>query len=140
MNSKQFLTLGGVVLLLVGVLGFVGVIGPTAADSIFGENWYFDNYENTIHTALGVAALALVALKLKMLYRPVTLLVGLAALVFGIWNFFLPDTMPNIGAANLESPADLILHLGVGAWALGAWWMEGNKPASHTKASEHKEE
>ncbi|HSW37061.1 MAG TPA: hypothetical protein VLG37_01685 [Candidatus Saccharimonadales bacterium] len=129
MNAKQFLTLGGIVLLLVGILGFVGVIGPTPAQSIFGKTWYFDNTENVIHTVLGVAALALVLLKLKALYEPVTLLVGLAALFFGILNFFLGSSMPNIGNANLESPADLILHLGVGVWALSAWWMSRDAPA-----------
>jgi hypothetical protein len=36
MNPRQFLIVGGAVLVLVGVLGFVGVIGPTPSDSIFG--------------------------------------------------------------------------------------------------------
>jgi hypothetical protein len=123
LNSKMFLTLGGIALLLIGVLGFIGVIGPTPQQSIFGSAWYFDNIENWVHTLLGVAALAIVGLKLKELYQPVTLLVGVAALFFGVLNFFLPSSMPNIGAANLESPADTILHLGVGIWALVSWKM-----------------
>jgi ABC-type Fe3+-siderophore transport system permease subunit len=44
-NPKQFLTIGGAVLLLVGILGFIGIIGPDA-NSIFGSAWYFDNAEN----------------------------------------------------------------------------------------------
>lgn len=140
MNVKQFLTWGGVILVLVGVLGFVGVIGPTAADSIFGENWYFDNTENVIHTVLGVAALGLVTLKLEALQRPVTLLVGLAALFFGIYNFFLSDEMPNIGNANLESPADLVLHLVVGVWALAAYFMNNEAAAPKMTARTEKPE
>lgn len=135
MNAKQFLTWGGIILVLVGILGFVGVIGPTAADSIFGKNWYFDNYENVIHTVLGVVALGLVGFKLESLYKPITLLVGLTALFFGIWNFFLPGTMPNIGSANLESPADLILHLVVGVWALSAYFMDKEPMAKMTSGS-----
>ncbi|MEK9147909.1 MAG: hypothetical protein AAB650_00555, partial [Patescibacteria group bacterium] len=57
MNPKQFLQIGGVVLVLVGILGFVGVIGPTAESSLFGGAWWFDNAENWAHLVLGVVAL-----------------------------------------------------------------------------------
>ena len=40
-----------------GVLGFVGLIGPTGQASLFGENWWFDNGENWAHLVLGVVAL-----------------------------------------------------------------------------------
>ncbi len=57
MNPKQFLLLGGLILTLVGILGFVGVIGPSAANSLFGANWWFDNGENWAHLVLGLVAL-----------------------------------------------------------------------------------
>jgi hypothetical protein len=116
MNSKQFLMWGGVVLLLVGILGFIGIIGPTPDKSIFGEFWWFDNGENWAHTILGVVAIvASMSLGVAM-QKNLTLTVGLLALFFGLYNFFSTMFM----GANLESPADLILHLAVAAWALWA--------------------
>lgn len=116
MNAKQFLMWGGVVLLVVGILGFIGVIGPTPDQSIFGDTWWFDNGENWAHTILGVvaivASMSLGAEAMKML----TMAVGVLALFFGLYNFGYTTFM----GANLESPADLILHLAVAGWALWA--------------------
>jgi hypothetical protein len=116
LNPKQFLLFGGVVLLLVGVLGFLGILGPTADDSIFGEMWWFDNAENWAHTVLGVVAILAAFIAPASMQRPLVMLVGGLALLVGIYNFFSTKLI----GANLESPADLILHLVVGAWALYA--------------------
>lgn len=127
MNPKQFLQWGGVVLLLVGLLGFWGVIGPTESQSLFGSIWWFDKAENWVHTLLGVVALlASVALP-GSLQKSLVMVVGLVALFFGIYNFFSTQFF----AANLERPADLILHLVVGVWAL--WASLGGKEMSATK-------
>ncbi len=117
MNPKQFLMLGGIVLVLVGVLGFVGLIGPTAEASLFGENWWFDNGENWAHLVLGVVALiAAYALKSADAQKWLVVVVGLLALFFAAYNIFSTSFL----GANLESPADMILHLAVGVWALWA--------------------
>lgn len=121
MNSKQFLMWGGVVLLVVGILGFIGVIGPTPDKSLFGEAWWFDNGENWAHTILGIVAIiASMSLEAGM-QKSLTMVVGFLALFFGLYNFFSTSFL----GANLESPADLILHLVVAAWALWA----GMQPA-----------
>lgn len=133
LTPKKFLMVGGVVLVLVGILGFVGVIGPTPEKSIFGSHWYFDNIENWVHIVLGVIALAAAYLVQEAWQRWLVLLVGAIALFFGILNFFLPSTRPNISTANLESPADTILHIVIGIWAIASvWGMEGPKPAAST--------
>ena len=116
MNPKQFLMWGGVVLLLVGILGFIGVIGPTPDKSLFGETWWFDNGENWAHTLLGIVAIvASMHLSADMM-KSLTMLVGVLALFFGVYNFF----STSFYGSSLESPADLILHLAVAAWALWA--------------------
>ena len=113
-NSTSFLKIGGIVLAAVGVLGFLGLIGPTPEQSIFGSFWLFDNLENFAHLLLGVVGLV-VAFYLPMnLHKPVTLLVGALALFFALYNLI----STNFLGANLENPADLVLHLAVGAWAL----------------------
>ena len=115
-TPSGFLTIGGAVLILVGVLGFF-LIGPTATDSIFGSAWWFDNAENYAHLLLGVVGLVLaLGVKNAALNKWVTALLGLVGVFFGVYSIF----TPGFGTANLENPADTILHLVVGAWALYA--------------------
>ena len=116
MNSKQFLQLGGVVLIVVGVLGFIGVIGPEAKDSIFGDDWWFDNGENWAHTLLGVVGVAAGFALKDNLQRPLVLLLGVVGVLFGIYSLF----ESNFAGTNLENPLDTVLHFAVGAWALFA--------------------
>ena len=120
MNPKSFLKIGGVVLVIVALAGLVGIIGPTPESSIFGARWYFDNGENWAHLIGGVAAL-LVVYAMPAFQGPVTLLVGVIALLAGVWGFFLPEQMPNFYGANLENPLDNILHLVIGVWAVLSW-------------------
>jgi hypothetical protein len=113
-NPKQFLQIGGVVLLLVGILGFVGVIGPTAEDSIFGEDWWFDNGENWAHTLIGVAGILASFVFPAAAQRGLVFILGIVGIFFGVYNLF--DT--KFLGTNLENPLDTILHFVVGAWAL----------------------
>lgn len=116
MNPKQFLLIGGAVLALVGVLGFVGVIGPTSDASLFGNAWWFDNAENWAHLVLGIVALVAALAFPMSVQKPLTIVVGVLGVLVGLYNFYSPSLL----GANLESPADLILHFVVGAWALWA--------------------
>lgn len=116
LTPKGFLTVGGVVLVLVGVLGFIGVIGPTSQQSVFGELWWFDNAENVAHTVLGVVALlAAYLLKDAGLQRMLVWLVAVIALLVAAYNLM---GSVNLLGADLQSPMDLILHLVVGVWAV----------------------
>ncbi len=126
MNPKQFLQWGGAVLVLLGVLGYFGVLGPTAEQSWFGAFWWFDNYENLAHTVLGVVAL-LAAFLLPMQYqKPLSILVGVVALFFAVWSGLITNMFMGAG---LENPADTALHLVVGVWALWAA-MRGGEASS----------
>lgn len=114
MTPKGFLQTGGVVLVLVGILGFVGVIGPTEQDSLFGSFWWFDNAENWAHLVIGLVALlasfALGAGSQKTLVK----VVGWVGVLIGLYSIFNQQFL----GANLQNPADTILHLAVGIWAL----------------------
>ncbi len=121
MNPKQFLTVGGVVLLLLGIVGYLGVF-----DTV-GSAFWLDNGENVAHTFLGIVALAAVYVPglnkaLEPQYRPIVIVVGVVTLFFGIYGFLVAgNEVPNtFGVANLESPLDNLLHLVVGVWALYA--------------------
>lgn len=120
MNPKQFLTIGGAVLLLVGILGFIGIIGPDA-NSIFGSAWYFDNAENIAHTILGIAGLASLFILPALYQKYLVIVLGIVGLFFGVYSLMGPVTEGvNFMGAQLQNPADTILHLAVGAWALFA--------------------
>lgn len=129
MNPKQFLLIGGVVLVLVGILGMVGVIGPTADKSIFnkmGLDWWFDPGENWAHLILGVVGLIAAFALPGGLQRPLVMLLGGVGLLVGLYSAFISTSF--LGA-NLENPADTLLHLLVGAWALAASWKKEASPS-----------
>lgn len=117
-TPKGFLQVGGIILVVIGILGYIGVIGPTADRSLFGSFWWFDNPENVAHALLGVAGLFAAFLFPPMWQRYLVMLLGIVGVLVGLYNFMGNNTM--LLGANLESPADLVLHLVVGAWALYA--------------------
>ncbi len=117
MNPKQFLVIGGAVLLLVGVLGYMGVIGSTPEESIFGSTWWFDNAENLAHTVLGLVALIMAFVLPASLQKPLVMVLGIIGVLVGLYSAVVSTAF--LGA-NLENPADTFLHLLVGAWALWA--------------------
>lgn len=120
MNPRQFLLIGGGVLIVVGILGFVGIIGPTPAQSIFGSAWYFDNAENGAHLVLGIVAVVAGLYLSNRINRPLTLIVGLVGVFFGIYSAVFSTVF--LGA-TLQNPPDTLLHFAIGAWALvaGLW-------------------
>ena len=117
MNPKQFLIIGGAVLILVGVLGFAGIIGPTPSASMFGPTWWFDNPENYAHLILGIVGVIAAFVFPASLQKPLVLLLGVLGLFFAVYSGLVNTQF--LGA-NLENPADTVLHLAVGIWALFA--------------------
>lgn len=121
MNPKQFLQFGGAILLILGVVGLLPVF--TKANTPW---FYLDTGENIAHIVLGVVAIAAAyVLTDATMQKWLVAVVGVVALFFGVYGFVVAGAAePNtFGLANLESPADNILHLVVGAWALYAAFM-----------------
>jgi hypothetical protein len=124
-TPKGFLTVGGVVLLVLGLIGFVFLKG-SPAESALGSFFWLDNAENYAHLALGIVALAAVYVPglnsaLAPYYRWIVILVGLIALFFGVYGFIANGAAPTntFGLTNLEL-GDNLLHLIVAAWAFAA--------------------
>jgi hypothetical protein len=131
-TPKGFLTYGGVVLLLLGVIGLFALNDAKATPA-----FWLDNGENYAHIGLGVIALAIVFVPglnsmFEPYYRWIVILLGIVALFFAAYGLVVSgNSAPNtFGLANLENPSDNILHLVVGAWALYAAW----KPAAAVTA------
>jgi len=123
-TPKGFLTYGGAILLLLGIVGFLNVFTQTAVPA-----FWLDTGENVAHTFLGIVALAIVFVPglntmFAPYYRWIVILLGIVALFFAVYGFYVGgNASPNtFNISNLESPADDILHLVVGAWALYAAW------------------
>ncbi|MBI3573026.1 MAG: hypothetical protein HY092_02400, partial [Candidatus Kerfeldbacteria bacterium] len=114
MNPKQFLLWGGIILVVVGILGLVNVIGPTADKSIFGSTWWFDNGENWAHLLIGVVGLIAAFAFPASAQKPLVMLLGIIGIVVGLYSIFNQKFL----GSNLENPADTILHIVVGGWAL----------------------
>lgn len=119
MNSKQFLMWGGVVLLALGVIGFI-------APDLLGKTLYFDSAENYAHTILGIVAIAAAYVLTASTQRTLVGIVGIVTLFFGIWGFVVGGrAAPNFyGVTNLEF-LDNIVHLVIAVWAYLA--MRGDK-------------
>ena len=128
MNPKQFLILGGIILALIGMLGMVGdIIGPTPEESFFGSIWWFDTAENWAHLVLGIVALVAAFIFPAGLQKSLVLLVGFVAVLIGIYSAV--SSAPILGA-NLENPADTVLHMLVGDWAIFAGMRGGSRTAA----------
>ncbi|KKW19846.1 MAG: hypothetical protein UY63_C0005G0029 [Parcubacteria group bacterium GW2011_GWA2_51_10] len=117
LTPRGFLQVGGIVLVLIAILGYVNVIGPTPEASIFGPGWYFDNAENVAHLVLGIVALLAAFFVGAGVQKPLVIIVGVVGILVGLYSLF-GDTM--LLGAGLQNPADTLLHLVVGAWALWA--------------------
>jgi hypothetical protein len=125
---RLFLTVGGAVLLLLGIVGYLNVFTESGTPS-----FWLDNGENLAHTVLGIVALAAVFVPglntaLAPYYRPIVGLVGAIALFFAVYGFLQPagtGANPNtFGVSNLENPSDNLLHLVVGIVAFAAIWVK----------------
>ena len=115
LRSKGFLTVGGWILVVVGILGMVNVLGPTESASIFGSAWWFDGAENWAHLVLGVVALWGAYKLSASSQKNLAGIFGVVALLVGIYSL-LGNSL--LLGANLENPADTILHIVVGIWGL----------------------
>lgn len=129
MYPRLFLIYGGAVLLLLGIVGYLGVFTEPNTPA-----FWLDSGENLAHTFLGTVALAAVFVPglntaLKPYYRAIVALVGVIALFFAVYGFLnASGAEPNtFGVANLENPADNLLHLVVGIVALVAAWMPSSE-------------
>ena len=109
-SPKGFLQVGGVVLVLLGLIGLFALNEPNGV-------FWLDTPENVAHLVLGIVALIAAFTFPAEVNKWLAVIVGLFALLASVWSFFISNSFLS---ANLENPADSILHLVVAVWALWA--------------------
>jgi hypothetical protein len=121
LTPRGFLQWGGIVLALLGIVGFLNIFSDTSS------SFYLDSAENVAHLGLGVIALAALYVPglntaLAPYYKWIVALVGVIALFFAVYGFLQSGApAPNtFGVGNLETPIDDLIHLVVGVWGLWA--------------------
>jgi len=125
MNPKQFLLIGGLVLLVLGLLGYAtggnDTVGP------LGTTLWLTNGENVAHTVLGIVAILAAYLLGAAARKWLVIVVGLVALYYGVIGFTLgltnPPSLNYQDVANLEL-LDNLIHLVVAGWAFWASMQE----------------
>ncbi len=115
LTPTGFLKVGGAVLLALGLIGFTGITNNI-------EFFNLDMGENVAHTVLGIVGLAVAyGIKDAFVHRGLVAVLAITGLLTGIIGLLLPAgsfTNGNVfGVANLENPADNLLHIVVGIWA-----------------------
>ncbi|MBX4216096.1 hypothetical protein KW797_04050 [Candidatus Parcubacteria bacterium] len=113
MQLKQFLQLGGTVLVCIGILGFLGIVGPTQDDSLFGAVWWFDKAENWANLLVGILFLGASFILSSASQKPLVLVIGVIGMIVAVSGYVNPLFL----GANLET-ADVVLYLLFGALAL----------------------
>lgn len=128
LTPKGLLTVGGIILVVVGVLGFF-LIGPTAERSIFGAAWWFDNAENWARVVLGIVALPIAYdLKDAATQKWVTTIVGLVALLVGICASSIPSSSGRVSRILLIISSTSSLACG---GSTRAWQSQRGVPWEH---------
>ncbi|MBI4788264.1 MAG: DUF4383 domain-containing protein [Chloroflexi bacterium] len=124
LRPKGFLQLGGIILLVLGIAGFLlELIFPagkflTAFGA--GDVLYFDAFENIAHTILGIVALIAARVLAPNLQKWLVALLGVFGIVVTLLGFaYAGLPAPNLGVTNVELLDDVV-HFVVGVWALVA--------------------
>ena len=121
LTPRGFLMIGGAVLVIIGVIGFLNVFTS--------QGFYLTTGENVAHLAIGAIALGAVFLPgvkstLRPYYRSLVIAIGLVALFFAVYGLLLPGGNPPtdlnlFGLANLEL-WDSAINFIVFIWAFAA--------------------
>jgi hypothetical protein len=128
-RPRQFLLLGGTVLVILGLAGVAGLLGSLSQASFFNPPYWI----NWFHLVFGFVVFAIAFAGGRTLQSAMTLAagglgstLGLSGLLFGSYaskRYNLPE---------LADPSDHLAHLTVGVLALWAW---SNRKAEHQLSS-----
>ncbi|MBA3823470.1 MAG: DUF4383 domain-containing protein [Ktedonobacterales bacterium] len=133
--AKTYAQLLGGVLTLVGVLGFVAPLAPTAASAPHGALlgiFAIDPIHNVIHLASGIVGLLAANMAGGQYARLYAGVFGAVYAVVTIVGFIQGNTVLNLIDVNV---ADNFLHTAIAAASLAVYFLAGNNNAAATRTA-----
>lgn len=114
MNPKIFLTTGGILLIIMGVLGITGLLN---AAFFYPPNWI-----NWFHLGFGIVIFSIGLSGLTKLQAFFTLLGAIVATTIGLLGLFLGSWVASsFNIPKIADPSDHLAHLAIGLFAVWAW-------------------
>jgi hypothetical protein len=124
-RPRQFLLLGGTVLVVIGLAGAAGLLGSISRASVFNPPYWI----NWVHLTFGVVVLAIAFAGRRTLQNAITLTAGIMGSTLGLSGLLLgPYAANRYNMPELADPSDHLAHLTVGVLALWAW---SNRKVGH---------
>ncbi len=115
MNPKKFLTIGGTILLIIGIFGVVGLLGSLSSAGFFHPPYWI----NWFHLFLGIFVLIVSLSHREKLQVGVTLFATIILMTIGLFGLLLgPFIAHRYNIPELADPSDHVVHLGIGLLAL----------------------
>jgi hypothetical protein len=124
-SPRQFLLLGGTVLVIIWLTGAAGLLGSISRASLFNPPYWI----NWVHLTFGFVVLAIAFAGGRTLQNAITLLAGIMGSTLGFSGLLFGSYAANrYNMPELADPSDHLAHLTVGALALWAW---SNRKVGH---------
>jgi len=120
--SRNFLMWVGYVLIVLGILGFIRVLGPTAQHSIFGNFWWMSSQVDLIYIVSGIVSLFSAYVLPENIVQMVTYAIGVVAFFVGLYGLFWAT---KIFTVPLEGAIGNLINLLIGVW--GLWSVSGER-------------
>jgi hypothetical protein len=86
-NPKNLLLFAGTGAVILSLLGYLGILGPTPERSIFGEFWWLDNNQNTLHFVAGLGSIISAMLLSKPRQEGVVWFLSIISIIWAIYSF-----------------------------------------------------
>lgn len=116
--AVMYARLFGVVLTIVGVLGFFYTTDQDVVKSMLGFDVNLTH--NIVHLATGILGLA-AGFSMLVYARAYALVFGVVYTILGIWGLAVGDGFDPLGVLGSVNMGDNFLHLVIGVLGIGAW-------------------
>ena len=125
LRPRQFLFLGGTLLVIIGLAGATGLLASLSPAAFFNP----PHWINWAHLTFGILVLAVAFAGGRTLHNVFTLAAGILGSTLGVSGLLLGSYATNrYNMPELADPSDHLAHLTVGLLALWAW---SNRKVGH---------
>jgi hypothetical protein len=124
-RPRQFLLLGGTVLVILGLAGVTGLLGSFLQASLFNPPYWI----NWVHLTLGIVVLSIAFGGGRTFQSAMTLAAGALGSTLGFSGLLFGSyAAKRYNIPELADPSDHLAHLTLGVLAFWAW---SNRKAGH---------